>query len=350
MKDTVLNFKGQVFYIGIDVHKHSWDVQIRSAGLSLEKFKMDPHPEQLAVHLNKKYPEGIFNSAYEAGFCGFWIHYKLITLGINNIVVNPADIPISQKEKVTKTDCVDASKIARELEAGSLRCVHIQTIEEQTLKSLCRLRLSLSKDIVQIKNKISGYLNLYGCKIDNEAKWSGGFIKKLESLSNELPNAESLALLVNSLKSKKTEILNATLALKQAIQRNGKGELLKLLTTIPGIGFLTAATFITEIANMDRFNNFNSLASFVGLVPSIHSSGEKEYVGGLTNRKNKHLFKMLIEAAWVAVRKDPVLLKTFNELSLRMKKQKAIIRIAKKILNRIKAVWLNQTIYQLNYN
>ncbi len=117
------------------------------------------------------------------------------------------------------------------------------------------------------------------------------------------------------------------------------------LLTIPAIGFKSAITLYSEIIDMNRFPNFEHLKSYVGLVPLVSSSGETEYTRGLTYRSNKLLKYVLIESAWVAIRKDPALLHSFNQLILRMKKQEAIIRIAVKLLRRIRHVWQHNTPY-----
>ncbi len=62
---------------------------------------------------------------YEAGFCGFWIHYRLVGLGIHNIVVNPADVPTTTSEKLRKTDAVDSAKLARSLRAGERKGIYV---------------------------------------------------------------------------------------------------------------------------------------------------------------------------------------------------------------------------------
>jgi len=102
---------------------------------------------------------------------------------------------------------------------------------------------------------------------------------------------------------------------------------------------------LTELIDIDRFSRFDKLAGFVGLVPSTRSSGDKDRIIGLSNRFNKYLRTILIEAAWVAVRKDPALVLSFSKLTKRMSKQKAIIRIAKKLLSRMDHVWRNRTKY-----
>jgi transposase len=117
------------------------------------------------------------------------------------------------------------------------------------------------------------------------------------------------------------------------------------LMSVPGVGFITAMTFYSEIVDMHRFPSFDKLATFVGLVPDVDSSGERETTMGLTFRQNKYLRHMLIESAWFAVRLDPAMTLKFSLLTKRMKKQQAIIRIAKKLLSRMRYVWLNEKIY-----
>jgi transposase len=108
-----LDFKGQNIYVGIDVHLKSWSVTVLSEHSVLKKFSQNPDAESLHKYLTGNYPGAKYNSGYEAGFCGFWIHRRLVELGINNIVVNPADVPTMSKEKLRKTDAVDCGKLAR---------------------------------------------------------------------------------------------------------------------------------------------------------------------------------------------------------------------------------------------
>ena len=109
-----LSFKGQNIFVGIDVHLKSWSVVVLSEHSVLKKFSQNPDAEALFKFLATSYPGAIYHSVYEAGFCGFWIHERLVSLGINNMVVNPADVPTMSKEKLRKTDAVDCGKLARE--------------------------------------------------------------------------------------------------------------------------------------------------------------------------------------------------------------------------------------------
>jgi transposase len=76
----------------------------------------------------------------------------------------------------------------------------------------------------------------------------------------------------------------------------------------------------------------------VYITPTSHSSGDNQVYGEMVNRGNKFLKKAIIVAAWVAVRRDPGLHQDFLSYCKRMKKNKAIVRIAKKLLNRLSFV------------
>ncbi|MDP6477410.1 MAG: transposase [Nitrospinaceae bacterium] len=146
------------YYIGIDVHKKSWKVTFRANGMELKTFSMDPSPVKLAKHMNRVYPNGIYVSAYEAGFCGFWIHNELVAHGIANSVVHAADVPTTKNEKVHLRDKVDSRKLARELENGSLNAIYIPDQVPQELRTLCRLRKSCSGQVTRVKNRIKSNL------------------------------------------------------------------------------------------------------------------------------------------------------------------------------------------------
>ncbi|MFH0865519.1 MAG: IS110 family transposase, partial [Bacteroidota bacterium] len=79
-----LDFTGQNIYAGFDVHLKNWRVTIMTEHLTHRTFTQPPKPETLHQYLAKNFPGGTYHSAYEAGFCGYWIHNKLKSLGINS--------------------------------------------------------------------------------------------------------------------------------------------------------------------------------------------------------------------------------------------------------------------------
>jgi transposase len=344
-----LDFSDKKLFIGLDIHKKNWAVTIRCLGMELSTFSMNPSPVELYRHLQKRYPNGQYFSAYEAGFCGYWIHRQLEQLGVRNIVFHAADVPTTHKEREKKNDKIDSRKIARELENNSLIGNYIPDEKFQQFRSLRRLRDRTAQNQTRTKNRIKGLLNFLGVKMPSQQEmphWSSRFLSWLETV--ELSHSSSrdyLDLCLLELQEHRKRTSEIVRLLRKYCKELGLYQLLLNLRTVPGIGFVTAITLISEIMDMTRFSKFDHLASFFGLTPSVVSSGDKEANFGLTNRRNRYLRHVIIEAAWVAIRKDPALLCAFDELSRRMKKQDAIIRIAKKLLNRVRYVWNHQQEY-----
>ena len=175
--------------------------------------------------------------------------------------------------------------------------------------------------------------------------WSGNFIDYLQKL--RFPQEETTYCL-QYLLSNLLQIRADRLKLLRYMREISKDvKIIRLLRSIPGIGFITAFLLYAELMDIHRFKNADAVAKFIGIVPSVHSTSKKEKVKGITLRHNKYLRKLLIESAWVAIRQDPALTAAFTNYSKRMVKQKAIIRIARKLVNRIRYVWVNEREYQI---
>jgi transposase len=119
----------------------------------------------------------------------------------------------------------------------------------------------------------------------------------------------------------------------------------ELLRSIPGVGPLTAMLFLLEVGDVSRFKSFDALNRFVGFCPDSHSSGATQKHSGISIRKHNQLRSMLVEAAWQLIRSDAAMLDHYRQLQKRMKGQDAIIRIARKLLRRIRAVMLSERMY-----
>ena len=170
-----IDFNGQHIYAGFDVHLKNWRVTIMTEKLLHKTFSQPPKPKLLHQYLTMNFPGGIYHSAYEAGFCGYWIHYQLQGMGIESMVVHAADVPTTGKEKVLKDDKRDSIKIARSLRNGDLTSIHVlskRTIED---RSLLRTRAMLVKDLTRYKNRIKSFLYFHGIEIpkayENDQKY-----------------------------------------------------------------------------------------------------------------------------------------------------------------------------------
>lgn len=349
---TELDFKGQNIFVGIDVHLKSWTVTILTEELMHKTFTQPAKVDILNQYLRRNFPEATYNSVYEAGFSGFWAHYKLKEMGINNIVINPADVPTSQKEYLQKDDPTDSRKLARSLRSGDLRAIYIpkqSTIED---RSLVRMRATLVKDMTRFKQRIKSFLYFYGIDYPPQFEksgthWSKRFMTWLGeevSLKHE-SGTQALKILVQEAEQQRKLLLEVLLKIRLLSRSEKYAQNIALLMTIPGIGLITSITFLVEIEDILRFENTDHFAGFVGLVPNRHSSGTKTNDGEMTFRGNKILKSLLIESSWIAARSDPALMMGYLSYVKRMEPNKAIVRIARKVLNRMYYVLKNKMEY-----
>jgi len=349
MEYTKVDFTGQHVYVGLDVAKKSWKVSVLVGELFHKRFSQQPDCRTLANYLRRNFPGAQYHCVYEAGYCGFWIHDELRQLGIDCIVTNPADVPTTDKERHHKTDSVDAGKLARHLQSKDLRGIYVPNRSALEDRTLLRTRSRFVRKQTRCKHQIKALLHFYGYTAPDaavERYWSRAYIRWIETISfRESSGTYSLQALLKELFFLRQTILDVTKQIRHLSHQERYSRRAHLLCTIPGISIITAMTLLSELITIDRFTSLDALASYVGLVPGERSSGEDEYITGISPRRNAALRYMLIESAWVAQREDPALMMSFLELSHRMPKPQAIVRIARKLLNRIRYVLKNDHPY-----
>jgi transposase len=349
-KNSKIDFSGEDIYVGIDTGKKSWKVCILTAELEHKTFTQPPKPEALVGYLHKHFPGAKYQCVYEAGYFGFWIHDALRQQGVNCIVTHPADVPTKDKERRNRNDTVDARKLARTLRNGELTALYVPARRALEDRSLVRTRTQMVRKQTRCKNQIKALLISYGYTTPDDlihSRWSKRFIQWLEELSfHQESGKQALAALLSELNHLRASIAGLTGHIQTLAGQEPYRIPVELLMSIPGISTLTAMVLLTEIIDINRFRNLDHLASYAGLIPGEDSSGDKEKTTGISRRRNGHLRSLLIESSWIAVQKDPALLMTFNKLSKRMPKNRAIVRIARKLLNRIRYVLKNGQAYE----
>lgn len=343
-----IDFTGKDLFIGLDVHKKSWSVTIVVDGMEHRTFTQPPDPEALHKYLLRSFPGGSYQSAYEAGYCGYGIHRKLNDLGIKNMVINAADIPSTQKDKLQKRDPVDSRKIARGLEKNSLHGIHVFERDHEELRSLNRTRFYLMRDLRRSKTRIKSFLLYYDITIPTEFdnnQWTLKFVSWLKQVKFQtIAGEEAFSHLIASYEHHRQQLLILSRIVRLRISQHDR-DLYKLLNSISGIGPLTASALITEIGDINRFTHIDHLASYVGLVPRVRESGEITHTGGITFRCNNLLRVLLVEASWQAIRQDPALMHYYQRHLQGSKGHKVIIKVARKLLNRIRYVMKNRQPY-----
>ncbi|RYZ29746.1 MAG: IS110 family transposase, partial [Chitinophagaceae bacterium] len=207
----------------------------------------------------------------------------------------------------------------------------------EQLRSLFRRRADLVKSLRRIKCHIKSMLLYYGVVLPehyDNVNWSGAMIQWIEKLKWLYPTAAS------TMKSRleeyhflKKQYLDVCNDLRKYARTNYRKDYY-LLRSIPGVGPFIAIAVLSEVGDVRRFKGIDRLSSYVGLVPSLHSSGEKTYSRGITYRSKKLLRSYLIEGAWIAAKKDQELMQYYQERKS-CDHRKLIIKMAAKTLCRI---------------
>ena len=339
----------QNVYIGLDVHLRQWNVCIYHGGIRRKPFQQPPSVEALLSHLKENYPDMNYFSAYESGVSGNSIHYELEDNGIRNIVFNPADIPQKNKDRKRKTDKADASKIARALSHGDLKCIHIPSKERTQHRNILRVRNCYIEDVKRSKIRIRHLLHVNGIGIPDEYKngrWPKAFFTWLQKLyPDNNVTGQAIRAMTIGLLNQMSLLKDVEVRIRDLMKKDCYAKDFHLLRTIPGIGETTAYTLLLECGDLSAFSSADKFCAFLGLIPDTDISDQHEVKCGITLRRHKVLRYMLTESAWRAVSLDSGFSKLYTKYSRRMPKQKAIVKIAHKLAKIIKFVLTNKKAY-----
>ena len=213
------------------------------------------------------------------------------------------------------------------------------------------MRTQIVKDLNRCRCRLKSHLYFYGIEyplqFENiKTHWSKKFLNWIEALTMpDISGKIVIDLLLSEVRELRKLLLEANTHMRTMSKSDKYSRRAEILTSVPGVGIITAMNILTELEDINRFSNFDRFCSFVGLVPSTCSSGEKEKVRGITFRVHR-LRKMIIECAWVAIGRDPAMSKSYLDYRHRMEANKAIIRIARKMLCRIYSLLKNDQIYE----
>lgn len=337
MKD----YTDKTIFLGIDVHKLTYSTTAVCEGIVVKHDTFSASPEMLLKYCQRLFRGGNIKSAYEAGFCGFGLHRFLIKHGIENIVVHPASIETESRNH-KKTDKRDSKKIAVQLAAGRLESVYIPSQSQENRRYLSRLREQFVKERVRTAVRLKSFLDVNSLK-EGKLRFSKKNLMKLINLSIDENLKYCIFTLVKTWFYFSNEI--AEIEKKLLILTPDERVLYDAYTKITGMGPKIARILIHELGDTMQFSNEEKLFSFCGLTPSEHSSGEHKRLGHITRQGNPLLRKALVQAAWVAVKRDPYFLEYFEKLSAKRGKCKAIIAVARKLIGRARCAIKKKELY-----
>jgi transposase len=320
--------------IGCDVHDATLVLKIADGtGPSLRKaFRTDNRPQLIAWLHGYAAERGATRIvlAYEASGQGFGLYDDLSDAGIECHVLAPTHLPHTARSRKTKTDDNDAELLLDEvrgfvLAGRALPAVWVPDLQTRDDRELIRHRLQLAEQRTRIKNQIRNLAKRWKLALPDwftkSGDWSGRSRQWLRDVAAGTLGAlgsgarATLASLVDLYESLCGQLKTLDAGVKQLSRAPRYAQAFRKLQLLPGVGLLSAMTFLTELGDLDRFANRRALASYLGLAPSSFESGERnDRKGHITRQGPSRVRHVLCQSAWAALRCSPVWRETYDRI------------------------------------
>ena len=339
-------------FIGIDTDKKSYVFSVENHNTMSRAKKIPANPEHLHNYIQNNFKNKRVICGYEAGPTGFNLHDYLTDKGIPCLVIFPLSIPKAPNEKV-KNNQIDSKKITKEIKNGKITFCRVPQGAYRELRYLIKTRENYAYSRKTAKQRIKAlllYANLYPLIKEDNIKWSSYYIKKLKQIECPLGVRTSLDMLLDDLEYARQKTLLILRRLKTFCKNIPEiNKNMGYLESVPGVGFITSVTFLGRIGDPAYLKNEREVGSFAGIVPRENSTGDKINKGGITHLGNKTLRFLLIESAWVAIRKDNQLSQCYYRIKKKnnpkIASKVAITAVARKLTVRMAKVLKDQRNY-----
>jgi transposase len=330
-------------FVGLDVDKTSLAITCSDHGTMQKSLKLPYSANQLLNYTNKHFPGQRLAFVYEAGPTGFGLFDELTAAQHTCLVVSPSMVPSAPRKHV-KTNRLDSKKLSEGLRGGQLQSIHVPPQIYRELRHLVQLRDTQVAQLKATKCRIKSLLLYEGIPFPAaDGRWSGRVLRELEVIPCNASVRFKLNRLIDTLQF---HFLTAATVQKEirrfCKQEPGLQQSITLLTSLPGVGTITATHAVARLGDWRQINNVRQIAGFLGLVSKEHSTGDKVNRGEITRIGDQRLRSKLIQCAWTAIRKDPELRDFYRQVYQRQPKKvaarKAIVAVARKLTTRMYAV------------
>ncbi len=320
---------------GLDLLKNQSYITVMDGdGQILDEANLKSEANSILSYLSKfEDPEVVI----EATRNWYWLYEALQRKGYDVTMAHPKKTKAIGEARI-KTDKIDSHTLAHLKRADLIPESYLAPLETRELRELLRHRIFLVRERAKVKSKLRTLLS----KLNLNCPYSDVLRKKaigwLKGKQEEMPQvfADKLSDLLG-LGGGLSEIIAATEA---RIDKQAEYDrMVKLLETIPGVGQFSAMMIKAEIGDLNRFPDGNHLASYCGLVPSVHSSGNYTHKGKITKEGNRWLRWILIEAAGKVKNKSDHFKDFYYRILAKKTKQVARVATAKKLAVAVYYMW-----------
>lgn len=316
-------------YIGLDVSLKETAICVRRNGKRVWRGKCASDPAIIAKVLRKHAPEAE-RVVFETGPLSIWFYHSLTAEGVPAICIDARHAKAALDMAPNKTDANDAEGLAHLAEVGFFREVRVKGYNSMLVRTLVAARNKLVHMSTELSNQIRGLMKTFGLIVPS-AK-GGSFEAQVQRL---LSGDQGLTQII-------LPLLEAWQAVRTRAAKLGRHLLAgarqshacRQLMAIPGIGVITATSFITAVEDPGNFKSSRSVAAWFGLTTRRYQSGEVDYDGHISRRGDAHMRGLLYEAATVLLtrsRSDSDLRTWGLKLRERLGFKRAAVAVARKL-------------------
>jgi len=333
--------EGKEIFVGLEDSKRTWRLAVRCERMLVHQTSMEAKYPLLKQYLKNRFPGCSIHVVYEAGFKGFNLYDRLTEDGIECIVIPPHMVTEPKVSRV-KTDGRDANRLARIMESHDFKdpC-HVPDKERREDRQVSRTLIAIQKDIVCTRNRIRRFLDYYGIKppFADKERWGRKEFHALRELDLGESLKIGLAVLLTHLEQLWCHQATLRSYLRGLCSKERYVKAFRVARSLPGIGWFTAIRLVLELGeDLSRFTSGKSIASFVGITCREYSTGQTERKGCITGMGSAFIRHVLVENAWVAIKRDQVLLSKFLRVwKSSGSKKKAIVAVARVMIVRLRA-------------
>lgn len=316
-------------YIGLDVSLKETAVSIRRDGRRVWRGKCPSDPQLLAALIRKHAPAPK-RVVFETGPLSVWFFHALAAEGVPAICIDARHAKAALDMAANKTDANDADGLAHLAEVGFYKEVRVKSFDSMLTRTLVAARTRLVRIGTELSNQIRGLMKTFGLVVP--AAMGSKFEHHVHAL---LADNTDLGQIIRPLLEAWHAVRLRSAELGRKLLADARrNAACQLLMSIPGVGVVTATSFVSAIEEPANFKHSRSVGAFVGLTTRRYQSGEIDYDGHISRRGDSHLRGLLYEAATVLLtrsRSECDLRKWGLQLRERLGFKRATVAVARKL-------------------
>lgn len=294
-------------FIGLDVSLKDTFISVREEGRRVWRGKCASDPKLIAEVIRKR-AVNAERVVFETGPLSTWFYHALTRDGLPAICIDARHAKAVLDMAPNKTDANDADGLAHLAEVGFYREVRVKSFDSMLVRTLVTARNHLLKMTTQLSNQIRGLMKTFGLVVPKGAgRVFEGHVCSL--LATNVGLEQIIRPLLAAWKGMRARAAELS---KQLVASARASEQCRLLASIPGVGAVTASSFVAAIEDPANFRKSRSVGAWIGLTTRRYQSGEVDYDGHISRRGDSHLRGLLYEAATV------ILTRTRTDSTLRI--------------------------------